>query len=41
MSKRAKMNRHHSRKVFTKGAQRVHPKNAMGQGGPMRGGIRL
>lgn len=29
-----------SRKIFTRGAQRVHPKNQM-LGAPMRGGIRL
>lgn len=41
MSKRAKMRPGHSRKVFTRGAQRVHPKNGLGTSGPMRGGIRL
>lgn len=42
--KRSKMHRGYSRKVFTKGAQRVHPKNALSMvshAGPMRGGIRL
>lgn len=34
------MARGHSRKVFTRGAQRVHPKNALSSL-PMRGGIRL
>lgn len=38
--KRAKMSRQHSGKVFTRGAQRVHPKNAM-NAVVMRGGIRL
>lgn len=42
MSKRGKMSRSYSRKVFTKGAQRVHPRNGLAVGGaPMRGGIRL
>lgn len=40
MSFRSKIGRGHSRKVFSKGAQRVHPKNTM-LGSPMRGGIRL
>lgn len=39
MAKRRKMGRQHSRKVFTRGAQRVHPKNHRDR--PMRGGIRL
>lgn len=39
--KRLKMSPGHSRHVFTKGAQRVHKKNQIGTGGPMRGGIRL
>lgn len=39
--KRHKMGRSKSRRVFTKTAQRVHPKNGLGSGGPMRGGIRL
>lgn len=37
--KRHKMNRGFSRKVFTRGAQRVHPRNL--PSAPMRGGIRL
>lgn len=41
MARRGRMNRRHSRKVFTRGAQRVHGKNLLGAGGPMRGGIRL
>lgn len=41
MARRMKMRPGHSRKVFTKGAQRVHPKNALGQTVVMRGGIRL
>lgn len=36
--RRQKMEKRHSQKVFSKGAQRVHPKNTAG---PMRGGIRL
>lgn len=36
--KRMRMQRGRSRKVFTRGAQRVHPKNGSN---PMRGGIRL
>jgi len=39
--KRHKMGRSKSKKVFTKHAQRVHPKNGLGSGAPMRGGIRL
>ena len=38
--RRRKMNRRKSKKSFTQGALRVHPKNRM-QGRPMRGGIRL
>lgn len=41
MARRSGMSRGHSRSVFRKGAMRVHPKNALGQAGPMRGGIRL
>lgn len=37
--KRSKMSNNSSRKLFTKTAQRVNPKNTMGT--PMRGGIRL
>lgn len=40
MARRSKMGRRHSRKVFTRGAQRVHPKNSLPTM-PMRGGIRL
>lgn len=36
--KRARMSRRSSRKVFTRTAKRVHPRNAVG---PSRGGIRL
>lgn len=39
MSRRMKMNRRRSKKIFTRGAQRIHPKNAPAS--PMRGGIRL
>ena len=39
--KRGRMPRGHSRKVFRKGAQNVHPKNNVSVAGPMRGGIRL
>lgn len=39
MKKRQKMGKQHSRKVFTKTAKHVHPKNAMPN--PMRGGYRL
>jgi len=38
MSRRSSMGRRHSKKVFTKAAQRVHPANSYR---PMRGGIRL
>lgn len=36
--KRSKMSKGHSRKLFTKTAQKVHKKNATPN--PMRGGIR-
>lgn len=41
--RRGRMSRGHSRKLFTRtaGNQRVHPKNNMVNGAPMRGGIRL
>lgn len=39
MSFRRKMPRGRSKKLFTRTAKRVHPKN--GRGNPMRGGIRL
>jgi hypothetical protein len=38
--RRKRMSRKRSRKVFTRGAQRVHPRNGL-SGRPMRGGIRL
>lgn len=38
MSRRSSMGRGRSKKVFTKAAQRVHPRNSYR---PMRGGIRL
>lgn len=44
MAKRHKLGLSHSKKMFTRGAMRVHPRNApmlTGPGGPMRGGIRL
>lgn len=41
MRKRGRMSRGHSRHVFRKGAQNVHPKNSLQTTGPMRGGIRL
>jgi hypothetical protein len=37
--KRSKMKSSTSKKVFSKGAKRIHPKN--GTAAPMRGGIRL
>lgn len=37
--RRSRMGRSNSRKVFSRGAQRVHPRNIVS--GPMRGGIRL
>lgn len=40
MAYRGKMDRGHSRKVFTGAAKRVHPRNNM-LSRPMRGGIRL
>lgn len=39
MAKRGKMARGYSKKVFRKGAQRVHARNV--SPAPMRGGIRL
>jgi len=39
MAFRKKMSRQGSRKSFTRGAMRIHGRNATGQ--PMRGGIRL
>jgi hypothetical protein len=42
MSKRRKMPMKASKKVFTKTAMRVHPKNALpGASAVMRGGIRF
>lgn len=41
MRKRGKMSHGFSKKVFTRGAQRVHRKNGLVSGMPMRGGIRL
>lgn len=40
MRKRSRMPRRNSRRVFTAGAQRIHPRNAT-TSRPMRGGIRL
>lgn len=37
--KRSPMKTSHSKRVFTKTAKKVHPKNLIA--GPMRGGIRL
>jgi len=37
--RRSGMGSSHSKKVFSRGARRVHPKNVAGR--PMRGGIRL
>lgn len=39
MSRRHKLGNKHSKKLFTRTAQRVNSKNTMGM--PMRGGIRL
>lgn len=39
MAKRSKMTKPRSKKLFTKTAKKVHPKNVRGT--PMRGGIRL
>lgn len=39
MSKRSTMSKSQGKKLFTRTAQRVHPKNLIGK--PMRGGIRL
>lgn len=40
MAKRGHLSHGYSRKVFRRGAQRVHPRN-IPSGAPMRGGIRL
>lgn len=40
MAKRRGMGKRNSKRVFTAGAQRVHPKNSL-TARPMRGGIRL
>lgn len=39
MARRGKMSRGFSRKLFSRAAVNVHPKNMSGR--PMRGGIRL
>ena len=39
MAKRQKMGKRRSRRLFTRTAVKVHPKNMWGA--PMRGGIRL
>lgn len=39
MAKRHKMQNKHSKRLFTRTAERVNPRNLMGA--PMRGGIRL
>lgn len=39
MSKRHKLKNSHSKRLFTRTAERVNPRNS--QGTPMRGGIRL
>jgi len=39
MSKRHKLSKKSSKKLFSKTAQYIHPKNIHGQ--PMRGGFRL
>lgn len=43
MAKRELIDRRCSENMFTRNAERVHPKNNLGSGGvgPMRGGIRL
>lgn len=41
MAKRSKMSSNGSKKLFTKTASYVHPKNSMPSALPMRGGIRL
>lgn len=41
MSKRRKISKGKSKKLFTKTAQKVHGKNGMGGAAVMRGGIRL
>jgi len=40
MARRKRMRRRNSKRVFTRGAQRIHPKNRL-SARPMRGGIRL
>ena len=39
MAKRMKLEKGHSKRVFTAGAQRIHPRNDVSR--IMRGGIRL
>lgn len=44
MGRRHKLSMGNSKRMFTRNAQRVHPRNGgvmTGPGGPMRGGIRL
>ena len=41
MKKRFKMSKPRSKKLFTKTAKFVHPKNSINSSVPMRGGIRL
>lgn len=40
MARRKKLRKKRSRKIFTRGAMRVHPRNGLKER-PMRGGIRL
>lgn len=39
--KRGHMKKRASKKLFTKTAKRIHPKNALGGSAVMRGGIRF
>lgn len=39
--KRHKMGKHKSKKLFSRSASYIHPKNSLNSSAPMRGGIRL
>lgn len=41
MKKRYKIDNKHSKKLFTKTASYVNPKNSLNSTAPLRGGIRL
>ena len=39
--KRHKLGRKHSKKMFSRNADKTHVKNVLPRGNPMRGGIRM